>query len=87
VSPLLLQLLPYGLRALKLLLATPKMRAKLAADIAAEGRDVSPDVVNVLAGNPDAIRLLDAQIDEALSENAQIQARLRARVAREGGQP
>lgn len=87
MSPLLLQLAPYGLKALKLLLNIPTMRAKLAADIAAEGQDVSTDVINALGGNADAIQLLSDQIDEALAENARIQDRLEDRVRREGGQP
>lgn len=87
MSPLLLQLAPYGLKALKLLLTIPKLRTKLAADIAVEGGDVSADVVNALGGNADAIKLLSDQIDEALAENARIQGRLAERVRRDGEQP
>jgi hypothetical protein len=81
VNPLLITL---GLKALKFLLAAPKLRTSFSAVVAAEGRDVSPEVVNALSGNAEAIRLLDQQIDEALAFNRASVARLEQLARREG---
>lgn len=81
MNPLLVSL---GLKALKFLLSAPKLRTSFSTTLAAEGRDVSPDVVSALSGDPAAIKLLADQIDEALTTNAGIRARLEAQVRREG---
>lgn len=66
MNPLLVSL---GLKALKFLLAAPKLRTSFATVVASEGKDVSPEVVNALSGNADAIKLVSDQIDEALAFN------------------
>jgi hypothetical protein len=77
-------LVALGLKALKFLLAAPKLRTSFSAVVAAEGRDVSPDVVNALSGNADAIKLLSDQIDEALAYNKGSVGRLEVLARREG---
>jgi hypothetical protein len=80
-------IVPLALRALKLLIAIPKMRAALATTVATEGMDVGPEVVNALSGDAEAIRLFSDQIDEARAENQRIQARLEALVRAERREP
>jgi hypothetical protein len=80
-------LVPLALRALKLLIAIPKMRSALATTVAAEGMDVGPEVVNALSGDAQAIKLFSDQIDEARAENLRIQQRLEAQVRAERREP
>lgn len=81
MNPLLVTL---GLKALKFLLAAPKLRTSFATVVAAEGKDVSPEVVSALSGDAEAIHLLDQQIDEAIATNKGIVSRLESQVRREG---
>jgi hypothetical protein len=74
-------------RALKFVLAGAKLRRSFATTVAVEKMDVSPEVVAALSGDGEAIKKLDAEIDEGWAENKAIQARLAAQVRAQGGQP
>lgn len=80
MNPLLITL---GLRAFKLVLGIPDLRAKLNETVNREAPDVSPQVIDALSGNADAIKLLSDELDEAIETNKGIVARLERRAERE----